>query len=205
MLSTPTNNLQTRQRQHRRQNSTPTAFEKVKVNSLPNIPKHAAHRRGMSMDQRRKQTSLQDTNMVSKTNTGYQTTQQHILRETQQQRLARPGQHYNNFNDENYLNSPAVTPQRQSFDAGCISQYGDRGLQSQYQYSGPVNSTANMNFSQDYSLYQTGSDAETNSRRNSAARRISGGILDRVAQFENLALQSPQRPVTPTYQTAIGK
>ncbi|RAL64771.1 hypothetical protein DID88_001802 [Monilinia fructigena] len=33
------------------------------------------------------------------------------------------------------------------------------------------------------------------SRRSS--RSISGIILDRVAQFENLALKSPQRPITP--------
>ncbi|KAF8860735.1 hypothetical protein BDZ45DRAFT_574080, partial [Acephala macrosclerotiorum] len=120
MLSNPTNNLHNRQRQHRRQNSTPNAFEPVKVSNLPNIQRHGGHRRGMSLDTRRRQTPPQDY---------------------MQQRLVRPGQQYVPFdNDENYLNSPNVTPQRQSFDTGCMNnQYGDRGAsQSQY-YSEPIN------------------------------------------------------------------
>ncbi|KAG9246165.1 hypothetical protein BJ878DRAFT_417549 [Calycina marina] len=40
-----------------------------------------------------------------------------------------------------------------------------------------------------------------NSRRSSAGRRISGGIVDRVAQFEHLALKSP-RPITPINQNS---
>jgi regulatory protein SWI5 len=219
MLSNPTNNLQNRQRQHRRQNSTPTAFEPVKVNSLPNIQRHA-HRRGMSLDQRRRQTPPQETTVSTTNNQGYQTTQQHILRETQQQRLARPGQQFANFdNDENFLNSPIVTPNRQSFDAG---QYGERSS-SQYAYSGPINTIINVdpsNFgANDFNLFSTdvltpsayldfsaGFDGMQssggNSRRSSSGRRISGGIVDRVAQFENLALKSPQRPITPPNQNA---
>lgn len=220
MLSNPTNSLHNRQRQHRRQHSTPTAFESVKVNKLPTIQKHA-HRRGMSLDQRRRQTTPQQLT-VSTTNTqGYQTTQQHILREPQQQRLARPGQQFTNFdNDENYLNSPIVTPNRQSFDAG--NQYGERSG-SQYPYSGPINTTIHVDpsnfggndfnlFSSDpltpsaYLDFSAGIDglqsSGSNSRRSSSGRRISDGIVDRVAQFENLALKSPQRPITPPNQNA---
>ena len=220
MLSNPTNNLQNRQRQHRRQNSTPTAFEPVKVSNLPNIQRHA-HRRGMSLDQRRRQTPPQEITVSTINNQGYQTTQQHILRETQQQRLARPGQQFTNFDsDENYLNSPIVTPNKQSFDAG--NQYGERPS-SQYSYSGPINMIINVHpsnfgdnnfnpFSSDaltpsaYLDFSAGFDGMQNSgnssRRSSSGRRISGGIVDRVTQFENLALKSPQRPITPPNHNA---
>lgn len=230
MLSNPTNNLHNRQRQHRRQNSTPTAFDSVKVHNLPNIQRHGAHRRGMSLDQRPRQNSPQDNNPVSTTNQGYQTTPQHILRETQQQRLACPGQEFTTFdNDENYLNSPIVTPHRPSFDAGCTTQYRDNGASSPYTYNGPVNSITNVDLNQfngnnDFNLFSNDSSltpsafldfsggfessnqvqSNGNSRRSSAGRRISGGIVDRVAQFENLALKSPARPITPPNQNVSG-
>ncbi len=236
MLSNPTNNLHNRQRQHRRQQSTPHAFEPVKVESLPNIQRHGSHRRGMSLDQRRRQTPPQEIN-VSITNTGYQTTPQHILRETQQQRLARPGRQSTRYdNDENFLNSPLVTPQRQSFDAGCGNasgnQYTNRGHQAHYSYSGPINTiidvnlnnfnedndfnlfpsdgsftpTAYMDFSANFDGSQCSSSGN-HSRKTSTGRRISTGIVDRVAQFENMALQSPQlqRPVTPPNQNVASK
>src|SRR4051812_13338776 len=161
MLSNPRNNLHNRQRQHRRQNSTPTAFESVKVHDLPNIQRHGAHRRGISLDQRPRQFPQQDINTVSITNQGYQTTPQHILRETQQQRLARPGQQFQAYdNDENYLNSPIVTPHRQSFDAGCTQQYGER-QPAQYTYSGPINSIISVDPNQfhgsnDFNLFSPG-------------------------------------------------
>jgi regulatory protein SWI5 len=223
MLSNPTNNLQNRQRQHRRQQSTPTAFDPVKVNNLPNIQKHA-HRRGISLDQRRR-TPPQDLMVSTTNNQGYQTTQQHILRETQQQRLARPGQNFNNYgNDENYLNSPTVTPNRQSFDAG---QYGGQNP-AQLSYPGQLNATINVDpstfGSNDFNLYSAdaltpsayldfsagfaGFDGIQNSGENTrrtSGRRISGGIVDRVAQFENLALQSPHRPITPPNQNVASE
>jgi len=229
MLSNPTNTLHNRQRQHRRQNSTPTAFESVKAQDLPNIQRHVSHRRGMSLDQRRRQTPPQEI-PVSTTNQGYQTTQQHILRETQQQRLARPGQQFTHFdNDENYLHSPTVTPQRQSFDTSCTNQYRERGPPSQYSYNGPVNQIIqvdpnNFNGSNDFNLFQ--SDAALtptafldfsagfdngiemqngNFRRSIGGRRVSGGIVDRVAQFESLALKSPSRPITPPNQNVASK
>ncbi|KAF4635709.1 hypothetical protein G7Y89_g2398 [Cudoniella acicularis] len=203
MLSNPTNNLHNRQRQHRRQNSTPTAFEPVKANNLPNLQRHGTHRRGMSLDQRRRPTPPQDIT---------------------QQRLVRPGQQFNFDNDENYLSSPAVTPLRQSFDASCMNFEGQG--QPQYSYSGPINTIINVhpnafNGGQDFNLFNpdgsltpsafldfsSGFDngnqnqnGENGSRRSSGGRRISGGIIDRVSQFENLALQSPHRPITPPNQ-----
>ncbi|EKD17665.1 uncharacterized protein L3040_003546 [Drepanopeziza brunnea f. sp. 'multigermtubi'] len=229
MLSNPTTALHNRQRQrqHRRQQSTPNAFEAVKASNLPTIQRHNSHRRGMSLDQRRRTSPAQDYT-TRNTNPGYQSTQpQHILRETQQQRLARPGQRFAQYdNDENCLNSPCVTPQRQSFDAGCTNQYGHRLSQSQFQFPGPINTiiqvdpnsfngnqdfnnmyqpevmtpSAYLDFSAGFENASQGTNSACHSRRNSAGRRISGGILDRVNQFEHLALQSPCRPITPTNQ-----
>ncbi|KAA8566663.1 hypothetical protein EYC84_009201 [Monilinia fructicola] len=66
MLSNPTNNLQNRHRQHRRQNSTPTAFDAVKANNLPPVQRHA-HRRGMSLDTRPRPIQQQDQSVTAET------------------------------------------------------------------------------------------------------------------------------------------
>jgi regulatory protein SWI5 len=167
--------------------------------------------------------------MVSTTNQGYQTTQQHILRETQQQRLARPGQQFTHFdNDENYLNSPLVTPSRQSFDASCMSQFSGQEQQNQFSYTGPINQIINVdpnnfNGANDFNLYPSDGNltpsafldfsagfdnnseaSRSGNHRTSGGRRISGGIVDRVAQFESMA-QASQRPITPPNQNVSCK
>ncbi|KAH7154911.1 hypothetical protein B0J13DRAFT_212688 [Dactylonectria estremocensis] len=139
MLSNP-NGLHARQRQHRRQNSTPTAFEGVKIPNLPNTTQRqaAGHRRGLSLDVRRHHhnnsssaspTARQNFMVSTHTNnTGLASTSQHrVLREAQQQRIqARPGtqQHpYANLapgGSENYMISPHGTPQAQRFDPSCF-------------------------------------------------------------------------------------
>jgi regulatory protein SWI5 len=113
MLSNPTSNLHARQRAHRRQNSTPTAFEAVKIPNLPNVNRqqqqhhhqHLGHRRGLSLDTRQRAatsmtqtpspvttTTRQDFTTVSTTTNQGIATQHHVLREAQQQRIqARPG------------------------------------------------------------------------------------------------------------------
>lgn len=149
MLSNPTN-LQ-RHRQHRRQQSTPTAYDASKVPALPNLQRKASHRRGMSLDQRRRQSPTQEQYRVSITNQGFNDTQQHILRETQQQRLARQGQqqpirYFNPTSDENYLISPIVTPLRQSFDSGCMNLYGGSREATPYSpYPDNINSINGVN------------------------------------------------------------
>lgn len=113
-------------------------------------------------------------------------------------------------NDENYLNSPIATPQRQSFDASCIGQYGEQSF-SQYAYNGPISAAPANVFSDgsltpsaflDFSASLEGGTGMQNSENNSkrSSRRISGGIVDRVAKFESLALQSPPRSITPPNQ-----
>ncbi|KAI0103299.1 hypothetical protein GGR51DRAFT_252990 [Nemania sp. FL0031] len=143
MLSNPpTSGLHARNRQHRRQNSTPTPYEAVKIApNLPNIqpsplrppPRQqqqqqqqararVSHRRGMSLDTRRQMLAQkrQAYPMVSNTNnTGSAIPPQHVVREAQQQRIARPGpqQAYGNLaTDETYLVSPSATPQMPCFD-----------------------------------------------------------------------------------------
>jgi hypothetical protein len=102
-MSNPPSVLQQRQRLHRRQNSTPVAFEAMKVPSLPPaIQRQNSHRRGQSLDQRsptrgqnRQQQQIGST--VSITNPGLSANIGHqILREAQQQKLARPGQQQQN-------------------------------------------------------------------------------------------------------------
>lgn len=92
MLSNQTSNLTPGQ--HRRQNSTPTVFDTLKVPLLPATrPQHGSHRRGLSLDQptnfhQHHGLPPQDDRTVS-----IRQQQQHTLQETQQQRqLARPGQ-----------------------------------------------------------------------------------------------------------------
>ncbi|KAH8592319.1 hypothetical protein B0O99DRAFT_653968 [Bisporella sp. PMI_857] len=56
----------------------------------------------------------------------------------------------------------------------------------------------------DFSSFDSGNEFQSNSNsRRSSGRRISGGIIDRVAQFEHLALKSP-RPITPPNQNVTG-
>lgn len=231
MLSNPNNNLHQRQRQHRRQNSTPTAFEAAKVPLLPQFQRPTSHRRGMSLDQRprpRRQISPQET--VSNTNPGFQQPQQqHILREAQQQRLTRPGQkspQYSDFGeDENYLISPLGTPGRPNFDTG----YSDCGESSQIPpsydfYTGPINQIIKVNPST--SIGNNDSSFNDNSTLSPSAylenftfddtshqqspygtlqrRRISGGIANRVTKFESLTGDGLSRPITPPNQYASG-
>ncbi|KAJ9148688.1 Metallothionein expression activator 1 [Pleurostoma richardsiae] len=250
MLSNPTTTggLHARQRQHRRQNSTPTAYEAVKIANLPNIQQrqHASHRRGLSLDTRRQQHHQQHTTMGrrSPTTTLRQEFTTHVLREAQQQRLARPGpgQAYANMaphNDENYLLSPHGTPQSQRFDtAACyggspqqqdcmgipFDVYG--GQMNANMRRSPVSFANNMTGAQDFELFAPPdsamstptflnfqespspsqgwtSEGETTSTRRSS-RRISNGIMDRVAKFENMGMEGPQRPITPPNQNVAG-
>jgi regulatory protein SWI5 len=140
MLSNPPTSAQARQRQHRRQNSTPSAFEGVNISPLSSAAnrRQAAHRRGLSLDIRRQQTTplaaRQDFQKVRMTtnNTGLATNpQHHVLREAQQQRTqARPGPNQMQYaamasnEDENFLISPHDTPHAQRFDSSSCFDVG---------------------------------------------------------------------------------
>ncbi|KAK6206778.1 metallothionein expression activator [Colletotrichum tabaci] len=230
----PTSNLHARHRAHRRQNSTPTAFDAVKIQPLPqNVQRQRAlgHRRGLSLDTRRQDFAT------------------HVLREAQQQRIqARPGprqqahlrqhsqqqihQHQQMFmaagDHENYLVSPHGTPHAQRFDASGFDsspiQYNQYGSQmngvvakNQQPFTGTMGGG-----SKDFELFASDSalstpsfmnfgdtpgtpqgwisEGETASTRRSS-RRISNGIIDRVAKFETMGMEM-QRPMTPPHQDA---
>ncbi|KAL2752058.1 hypothetical protein ACRALDRAFT_1066139 [Sodiomyces alcalophilus JCM 7366] len=73
MLSNPTRDLQARQRAtHRRQNSTPSAFEAAKIPALPNVQQQRqralGHRRGLSLDTRRHLQAMSPMTMNTATN-----------------------------------------------------------------------------------------------------------------------------------------
>ncbi|ESA41834.1 hypothetical protein GE21DRAFT_9814 [Neurospora crassa] len=141
-----------RQRLHRRQNSTPSAFEAVKIAPLPTFPQqqhqrpHMGHRRGVSLDTRRHPlmsstittTSHQDySTLVSTTgpDTGIPTSlpaaPQDILAQQQHQAhlIARPSSSQTDYSDlssdsgDSFLLSPHGTPhQRNHFMDGLASQ-----------------------------------------------------------------------------------
>ena len=96
MLSKQTSNLHPGQ--HRRQNSTPAFVANPKVHNHPATTTNVIHRRGLSLDQPTNAQSpnfpsTQDEERVSITQ-GFETYQQHLLREVQQQQQqTRPGQH----------------------------------------------------------------------------------------------------------------
>ncbi|KAK8082814.1 hypothetical protein PG996_001595 [Apiospora saccharicola] len=189
----PQSGLQARQqhlRQHRRQNSTPTATEAMKIaTNNSNLPpmhqfqqqqqqrQRMSHRRGMSLDTRRHPMhtpTRQEFPTVSEqhTNTGLNQTPQHVLRETQQQRIARPGHNQqaisNLANDENYLISPHGTPQMQGFDPNCfdgLPPQQDMNLQFNF-YEAQMNMmmkknqesfSESMSSPQDFELYPSSS------------------------------------------------
>jgi len=268
MLSNPppASSLHARQRQHRRQNSTPTAYEAVKIAPLPTFQQqrpHMSHRRGLSLDTRRSQfspttpttTLRQDYTTVStSTNTG-SATPQHVLREAQQQRIARPGpgqpafgdiasqhhqlQHQNQTGD-GFLLTPNGTPHNPHFvDAMAVQgQIGDMSGLPMDAYMNSMNAMMKKNqtnftgnnimTAQEFDIFGPDSALSTptfmtfpepspagsgqgwiseseatgtHSRR--ASRRISGGIMDKVAKFE--ALGTVQRPATPPAQNVNSK
>ncbi|KAI9147807.1 Metallothionein expression activator [Paramyrothecium foliicola] len=225
MLSNPTTSLHARQRQHRRQNSTPSGFEGVKIPTLPNAHQRqaAGHRRGLSLDTRRRP-QHQTTSPTSRQEYAHP-----VLREAQQQRIkARPGTHHHQFvsiassDNESYLISPHGTPQSQRFDASCFDPSsipfdpysGQLDLMTQKQQNGfgadvagtrdfelfttdsALSTPTFMNFQDSPTAQGWISEGDTASTRRSS-RRISNGIMDRVNKFETLALDDMQRPITP--------
>ncbi|KAI0475490.1 hypothetical protein GGR56DRAFT_646169 [Xylariaceae sp. FL0804] len=281
MLSNPPmSGLQARQQRqlHRRQNSTPTALETMKIANnennningpLPSSPHHqaqhpqqhrqihpapqhrprVAHRRGMSLDTRRQMQSSPTTttplrqefpmvsNGTTTNSTGFSSTPQQVLREAQQQRMARPGlqqqaAYANLASDENYLISPH-TPQMQSFAGPGFEGLPDsQDLQLGFDlFDGPMGALMRKNhegfgsngMAQDFDLFPPSnlstptfmnfhespggpdwvSEGDTASSRRSS-RRVSNGIMDRVARFEGMTLEPAQRPLTPPHQNATG-
>ncbi|OAA56049.1 C2H2 transcription factor Swi5 [Cordyceps fumosorosea ARSEF 2679] len=228
MLSNPTTTRPPRQRQHRRQNSTPSAFEGGTAQNMPsgiNRRQAVAHRRGLSLDIRRFQmtppTSERQDNM------------HRVLREAQQQRTqARPGPHPNHNhnpylamrhgNTENFTMSPDHTPHSQRFSASSpfnpssapFDPYGEQlnlmMQRNQGSYGDNLSSARNFELftvenAQSMSSYTGIPESPSqgwmadggNATLRRSTRRISDGIMDRVAIFENMNGEEAQAPSTP--------
>ncbi|KAF5136787.1 Metallothionein expression activator [Metarhizium anisopliae] len=225
MLPNSPTGVHARQRQHRRQNSTPSALEGVNISPLSNANNRrqaAAHRRGLSLDMRRHQTTPQTARQDFN--------QHHVLPEAQQQRTqARPGPNQMQYasmvsnSNESFLISPHGTPQTQRFaPSSCFDTNAGR-----FSYPAHVdmmmrknqeNYYNNMAESASFDLFSNNSALSTptfinfpdspagqvwpaddaSSRRNS--RRISDGIMDRVNKFEGMGIEEAQRPTTPPNQ-----
>jgi hypothetical protein len=215
MMSNPTSMLQQRQRLHRRQNSTPVAFEAIKVPNLPpSIQRHNSHRRGQSLDQRSpvRGQHRQTGSTVSITNQGSANIGQQILREAQQQKLAGPGQ----------PNQVIVSPQCGTFSGQNINQNGlyDPSTMNailQEQANMQVESPLQQYFSQD--MYMAPSvgldcinqDKDENSQHyfqstHSARHSFADEMMNerRISQPE-LQMYAQQRPITPAQQMNSGE
>ncbi|KAJ4291360.1 Metallothionein expression activator [Collariella sp. IMI 366227] len=246
-----------RRGQHRRQNSTPSAFapyEPVKIAPLPSFQQRppVSHRRGLSLDTRRQQFAPTVAHPAPRqdyisagfptNNPGLPTTTPHILHEAQQQRTTiRPSSalsSYSQHDEDNFLISPQVTPQTRRFAnimPGQEPMVDVSGLQYDA-YLGSFDMLKSPNFaaanaidpSRDFDFFVPDSTlstptfltfpesnpaqgwnsetetAGTQSRRGS--RRISNGIMDKVAKFEAMGpgLDGSSRPCTPSNQDAIG-
>ena len=245
MLSNANNPSRSRQTQHRRQNSTPTAFQGARVPNLngASARQAAVHRRGQSLQMRRQRTAppstvRQDSSVsMSTNNPGLATSpQHHVVRETQQQRIqARPGSLYSYVSlpsegHDGYLISPHATPHSQRFDTAIFDPAGASydifgGAPAMMQKGQDGYGVGDMSESRDFELFTADSplstptfmnfhesppaqgwlseDETSNSRR--PARRISGGLVDRVNKFENMAVGDVHRPFTPAGQNATSK
>ena len=214
MMSNPPSVLQQRQKLHRRQNSTPVAFEAMKVPHLPpTIQRHDSHRRGQSLDQRSpvRGQYRQTGSTVSITNTGSATIGQQILREAQQQKLARPGQQ----------NHTVVSPQCDTFQDQTINQNGfynattiNTILQEQdnLQVPSPLQQCFPPNVSMPSSAGLEGIDPtmDENSQHyfqptHSVRHNFGDEMNERRMSQPDLQLHGRQRPITPAQQMNSGE
>ncbi|KAK4099163.1 hypothetical protein N658DRAFT_560620 [Parathielavia hyrcaniae] len=255
MLSNPPHmsGLHLRQRQHRRQNSTPSAFDVVKIAPLPSPQKRRpiSHRRGLSLDTRRQQlapsratTPCREHVSVSipPTNTEPPSTPRHVLRDVQDQPTACPSHGLPTFTNQNtgesFVLSPQVTPQNRRFANGetnhnhmadlhdltfdpfsatlglfdrSVNRLNENGIDPSVEldFYGRESAISTPSFMTFPDSSPTGTcpgwvsendTASSHSRRSS--RRVSNGIMDKVAKFEALGSGlNPSRPRTPVHQT----
>ena len=213
MMSNPPSSLQSRQKlHHQRQNSTPVAFEAMKVPMPPHTQRQTLHRRGQSYDMartpiRRQQHTGSAVSMT--TNIGSIHGQQ-ILREAQQQRIARPGQQYTQPQvDTSVTQHCGNFPHPQSFSTipydmtmNAIIPINQEMMQhSQYQNmqmplsAGPQSPFVFDENSQHYfqAMHQMQEAAQMMAQ------------TDRRMSQPDLRIQTGLRPYTPTHQLQTGK
>ncbi len=221
------------------------------------LSRQLSHRRGQSLDTRRqqlqqrqqRQQQIQQQQIMAEAVAASvhtiqgnpTTTQQHILRETQTQRTARPGidatqqfakqsraeafllaqQHQQQQQQQDrvaaaassfdFYTRPTAAMMRKTLSGGGLPSnqqdfqlfacHSQQGLQSPNAFIGfQEPNHASVFVASAASPPGWTSEDETSSTRR-ASRRVSDGIMDRVAKFEDMAsMEIMQRPVTPPRQ-----
>lgn len=220
-MSNPPSSLQQRQRLHRRQNSTPVAaFEAMKVTaSMPQQPRQNLHRRGQSFDQQRSPIRKhQQGSTVSMTNLGSIHGQQ-ILREAQQQKIARPGQQQQHLTMQ--MDMP-ISPECGMFPATSssmpVSPYENmtmNGMMHQHSqgidFSHSQQYFTDMKMSMQSQIPNVGLMDENNPQyyhdvANVHSHQSTGISFDnrRMSQ-PDLRVQTQMRPCTPAHQIQTGE
>lgn len=219
MLSNNTSNLPPGQ--HRRQSSTPTVFDTLKVPILPATKlQHGSHRRGLSLDQPINSFHLRPTVFQQDdTEVSIKDYQQHYLRDTQQQQqLARPGQ---KLQPKQTLHNEGSLRDLQSkshpeYDSGTPAHIRSIDQKPLLNISNESNShdlckTENMNNSKyldstKFAGYLEGFEFEALSKALNVELRESTIAQDKLniksadMFLPRAGWQGPQRPCTPTTQ-----
>ena len=214
MMSNPPPSLQNQQKlHHQRQNSTPVAFEAMKVPMPPNTTqRQAMHRRGQSYDVARTPIRRHQHNgsaVSMNTNIGSFHGQQ-ILREAQQQKIARPGQQYSQPQVNTSLAQQcAIFPHPQSFSSmsydmtmnAIIPMNQEMMQHSQYQ-NVPMPMSAG---SQSPYMFDENTQHyfQTMHQLQEAAQMMPQ--TDRRMSQPDLRIQTGLRPYTPTHQLQSGR
>lgn len=221
MLSNQTSNLPPGH--HRRQNSTPTVFDTLKVPLLPATrPQYGSHRRGLSLDRptnfyQHQGLSPQDDRTVS-----IRQQQQHTLQDAQQQQrqLARPGQQPKQPQSHNDGSLRDLQPKPYpEYDSGTLTKknFTDQGRISNVNKGSDIkcsdkNENADNNKSLDtnefagylegfeFGTLDKALDAELKKTLSTQDAVIYDNLLDRVfmPQARN---EGPLRPYTPPTQS----
>ena len=214
MMSNPTPDLQQRQKLHGRQNSTPLAFEGGKVPQMPPaLQRPPSHRRGQSLDQQRSPIRRQPPtgSMVSITNLGSTPHGQQILREAQQQRVARPGQQ-----NIEIPQSPQCGPLSPQYNLTPNPMYSNhqQAMSAAMQSSGNMQTAHSPYFLRDAHLAMSadpdgmglGFDENTHHyfQQSHHYRQESDHQLEEMRPMSqpemNMFFQQQQRPTTPAHQ-----
>lgn len=220
-MSNPPSSLQQRQRLHRRQNSTPVvAFEAMKVSTNMPPQRQNSHRRGQSFDQQQRSPirKYHHGSTVSMTNLG-QIHGQQILREAQQQKIARPGQQQHQTNTHLdlpispecsiYTTSPNSIPATsyENMAMNAIMHQNAQGID----YSHSHQYFSDLNMSMQHIIPNMGLMDENNPQYLHAAHMVHSHAdseisLDarRMSQ-PDLRVQTSLRPHTPSHQIQTGK
>lgn len=213
-MSNPPSSLQQRQRLHRRQNSTPVAFEAMKVQHPTTIQRqNSQHRRGQSIDSRSpiRRQHHHTGSMVSITNLGSTPYGQQILREAQQQRISRPGQHQQielpvSPQCGMYLSHPSHSLPTSPYDNMTMNAFmQSQGMSAHSQFMPQdFNIPMSAGLSGGFELDEN-NQHYFQSAQYFPHQHMGFAVQDRRQSHPELRIQTGMRPLTPTQQIQTGK